>query len=114
MFPGYIALWPLGAAMCVILAGTTGSRFAVDRLLRWKPVMRLGKWSYALYLWHWPVLVCYLQVSGHDTATLRGGCYVLAASLALAAVTTWAVEDRVAALSRLRAGRRWRRRRPSR
>ncbi|WP_158299654.1 acyltransferase family protein, partial [Glycomyces paridis] len=107
MFPGWIALWPLAGAMCVLLAGNTGRRWAVDRLLTWPPVMRLGAWSYALYLWHWPILVVYLHRMGRDTATLLGGAAILAAAIVLAAATTWAVEGRVAAFARRRPGRRW-------
>jgi ribose/xylose/arabinose/galactoside ABC-type transport system permease subunit len=33
LFPGYVALWPTGAAVLVIVAGTTGSRLGADRLL---------------------------------------------------------------------------------
>jgi peptidoglycan/LPS O-acetylase OafA/YrhL len=106
MFPGYIALWPLGAAMCIVLAGSTGSRFGLDRLLSWAPMMRLGGWSYALYLWHWPILVCYLEVSGRETASLTGGLAVLGLAIALAAATTALVDQRLAAVSSLRTSRR--------
>ncbi|RRR97673.1 acyltransferase family protein [Glycomyces terrestris] len=107
LFPGAIALWPVGAAACVILAGTTGLPYAADRLLTWKPVVRLGAWSYALYLWHWPILVVYLHRTGRETATLAGGAAVLGAALVLAAVTTWAVEGGVSAFAKRRPGRRW-------
>ncbi|WP_112139001.1 acyltransferase family protein [Glycomyces dulcitolivorans] len=107
LFPGAIALWPVGAAACMILAGTTGLPYAVDRLLTWKPVMRLGAWSYALYLWHWPILVVYLHRTGRETATLAGGAAVLGLALVLAALTTWLVEGRVAAFAKRFPGRRW-------
>jgi peptidoglycan/LPS O-acetylase OafA/YrhL len=92
LFPGYVALWPTGAAVLVILAGTTGSRYGADRLLTWKPLTELGRLSYPLYLWHWPILVCYLQITGHTLATPIGGLGVLGASLALAWLTHRLVE----------------------
>ena len=49
-FPGYMALWPTLAGAFVIIAGFTGSRIGVDRFLSWKPLVRLGDSSYALYL----------------------------------------------------------------
>ncbi|MFC3994897.1 acyltransferase family protein [Nocardiopsis sediminis] len=88
MFPGYIALWPTLAAALVIVAGTTGSPIGADRLLSWKPLHYIGDISYALYLWHWPVLVCYLAVTDRTTPSLLGGGYILALSLVLAAATT--------------------------
>ncbi|SDE40962.1 acyltransferase family protein [Glycomyces harbinensis] len=107
MFPGYIAFWPLLAATCIMIAGETGSPVAADRLLTSKPLVRVGDWSYALYLWHWPVLLMYLQVAGRDHASWRGGAYVLIASLALAAATTWIVQQRIANLPRFRSSPGW-------
>ncbi|MBT2596890.1 acyltransferase [Arthrobacter sp. ISL-72] len=54
-FPGWAALIPtLGAAM-VITAGRTGHRLGADRVLTAGPVRKLGRISYALYLWHWRI-----------------------------------------------------------
>jgi peptidoglycan/LPS O-acetylase OafA/YrhL len=100
LFPGYVALWPTGAAILVILAGTTGSRFGADRLLTWRPLTALGGLSYALYLWHWPLLVCYLYVTDRALATPLGGAVVLGLSLVLAWVTHKAVEGGMERLTR--------------
>lgn len=91
-FPGYVALWPLAAAALVILAGQTGSRFGADRLLSWKPLIRLGDISYALYLWHWPVLVIYLIWRGREEAGPLSGMAIIILSLILAYLTTRFVE----------------------
>ncbi|WP_253905733.1 acyltransferase family protein [Arthrobacter sp. H5] len=94
-FPGYIALWPLLAAGLVILAGQTGSPIGVDRFLSWKPLVRLGDMSYALYLWHWPLLVIYLIAQGRSEAGPLSGSAIIIASLALAYLTTKFVEKPV-------------------
>ena len=91
-FPGYVALVPLLAAALVILAGQTGSAFGADRILSWKPLIRLGDMSYALYLWHWPVLVIYLIWRGRTEVGLVGGTAILGLSLVLAYLTTRFVE----------------------
>ena len=91
-FPGFVALWPTLAAAAIIVAGQSGSRFGVDRLLSWKPLVSLGDNSYALYLWHWPVLVLALAATGVEAPTLIQGAAIIAASVALAVLTTRFVE----------------------
>jgi peptidoglycan/LPS O-acetylase OafA/YrhL len=91
-FPGFVALWPTLAAAAIIVAGQSGSRFGVDRLLSWKPLVSLGDNSYALYLWHWPVLVLALAATGVEAPTVIQGAAIIAASVALAVLTTRFVE----------------------
>ncbi|MEU3305786.1 acyltransferase family protein [Nocardiopsis sp. NPDC055551] len=99
VFPGYAALWPTLAAAAVVVAGTTDSRWGADRMLTPRPVRYLGSISYALYLWHWPVLVFYLEFTGRTLASPLGGAMVLAVSMALAAATT-PLADRVTTYAR--------------
>jgi peptidoglycan/LPS O-acetylase OafA/YrhL len=56
-FPGYAALLPVLGAVAVIYAGTPGRRWSPAPLLRLAPVQFLGDISYAVYLWHLPLLV---------------------------------------------------------
>lgn len=91
-FPGFVALWPTLAAACVIAAGQTGSRFGVDRILSSRPLVRLGDNSYALYLWHWPLLVISLIWTGKDHAGWLSGTVIIATALVLAFLTTKFVE----------------------
>lgn len=92
-FPGFVALWPLMAAAFVIAAGQTGSRIGADRVLSWKPLVRMGDISYALYLWHWPVLVIYLVYRGREAVGPLGGLGIIGLSLVLAYLTTRFVEN---------------------
>lgn len=91
-FPGYVALWPVLAATLVIVAGQTESAFGADRFLSWKPLIRLGDMSYALYLWHWPVLIIYLIWRGREEVGPVGGTAIIGLSLVLAYLTTKFVE----------------------
>jgi peptidoglycan/LPS O-acetylase OafA/YrhL len=91
-FPGYVALWPTLAAAAIIVAGQSGSRCGVDRFLSWKPLVSLGDNSYALYLWHWPVLVLALAATGVESPNLSQGGAIIAASVILAVLTTRFVE----------------------
>ncbi|WP_294569773.1 acyltransferase family protein [uncultured Arthrobacter sp.] len=94
-FPGYVALWPLLAAASVIVAGDTGSRFGADRILSARPLVKLGDISYALYLWHWPILVIYLVYRGREAVGPVGGTAIIGLSLVLAYVTTRFIETPV-------------------
>ncbi|MEU5154345.1 acyltransferase family protein [Glycomyces sp. NPDC021274] len=96
-FPGLAALWPVGGACAVVIAASLSPGAGAGRLLNTGFVQWLGDLSYTLYLWHWPILICYLSATGRDTATLPGGLAVLAAATALAAATHWALERRLPA-----------------
>ena len=91
-FPGYLALWPTLAAALIIVAGNTGSRAGADRFLSAGPLVATGNISYALYLWHWPVLVFWLVTADKENAGLLDGAAVIAVSWALAALTTALLE----------------------
>ncbi|QBX55618.1 acyltransferase [Nocardioides seonyuensis] len=55
--PGYAALLPTVATALVIVANDPDSRLNPQWLTRSRPVQFLGDTSYALYLWHWPLVV---------------------------------------------------------
>ena len=55
LFPGFWALIPTLGAACIIQAGSE-SLFN-KYILSSKPFVFVGKISYSLYLWHWPLLV---------------------------------------------------------
>lgn len=98
-FPGYVALWPLMAAALVIVAGQTRSTVGADRFLSSEPLVRLGNLSYALYLWHWPVLVLALAWQDRPTPGVLGGLIIIAVSLVLAYATMRFVERPLRALA---------------
>ncbi len=56
-FPGWVAAFPTLGAAAVIAAGRTQSRLGADRWLSLRPATFVGDISYAVYLWHWPVVV---------------------------------------------------------
>jgi len=53
-FPGATALSSVTGAALLIRYGQTGW---IKALLSWRPFVAIGKISYSLYLWHWPVTV---------------------------------------------------------
>ncbi len=103
-FPGPAALVPVGATLALILAGadlTAAERPLPNRLLGAAAAVRLGELSYALYLWHWPILIFVLARTGAATAGLGVGLGVIGASLVLAYLTHRFVEEPL----RMRSGR---------
>ncbi|HYH31073.1 MAG TPA: acyltransferase, partial [Pseudonocardia sp.] len=95
VFPGYAALWPTVCAVLVLQAGVTRSRYGVDRVLTWRPLQVVGRMSYALYLWHWPVLVLYMVARDRERLGPLGGLAVIATAVVLAVLTSRFVEEPV-------------------
>jgi hypothetical protein len=96
-FPGPGALVPVAATCALIVAGTGATGAAegaptVVRLLAARPFVELGRIAYALYLWHWPVLIFYLSWRERPAVGLTGGLIILAVSLLLAWLTYRYVE----------------------
>lgn len=98
-FPGWIALWPVTGAVLILLAGHTDSRWSASTLLSSRPLVRLGSVSYALYLWHWPLLVFVLVLTQQDQVGVLGGLAVIAVAIALSFASTHLVERPVRSLS---------------
>lgn len=98
-FPGWVALWPVTGAALILLAGHTESRWSASTLLSSRPLVRLGSVSYALYLWHWPLLVFVLVLTERDRVGLMGGLAVIVVAIALSFASTHLVERPMRSLS---------------
>lgn len=100
-FPGPWALVPVGATVLMILAAAnrqadrrTRDRLpAVSRLMAWSPLVTLGSMAYALYLWHWPLLIFWLAGTGRPHAGFLDGAVILLISGVLAYLTMRFVEE---------------------
>lgn len=80
-FPGALAVIPVAGSALVIISGSTILAHTWPELL--------GKISYPLYLWHWPLL-SFAATNGLTTAPQRG--LIIAASLVLAWLTYHFIE----------------------
>lgn len=93
-FPGFQAALPVIGAVLVIWSGCQPNETFAARILSLKPVVFVGRISYSLYLWHWPVLVfasyCLVGKIGVEVAWL-----CLLASFALATASFFLVETPV-------------------
>ncbi|GAA1162427.1 acyltransferase family protein [Nesterenkonia sandarakina] len=98
LFPGPWALWPLlGLTLVLAAAGPDGgakdSAGSATRVLSTRPFGWIGDHAYALYLWHWPLLILYLEIRDYSTLGGRGALIVLTVSLVLAYLTHRWVEQ---------------------
>jgi len=91
MFPGFVAAIPVVATLLLLLAGVGAPDSAAPRLLSTRPAQVMGRLSYSLYLWHWPVLVIGQQLIPNNSVAIRLG--LIAVAGLMAAVTYVAIEN---------------------
>lgn len=90
-FPGMLALLPSVGAALVIWPRTEPA--AADRVLTLKPVVYLGKISYSLYLWHWPLIILARRMVPQGGLTLWAQLAVALLALVLADFTWRFIEQ---------------------
>jgi peptidoglycan/LPS O-acetylase OafA/YrhL len=99
--PGTAAVWVVMATAGVIWAGDPGTLWSPIRVLGLRPSQYLGDISYAMYLWHWPLLILAPYVAVTSSLDLRWRLGVIVATIVLSGLSTTYVEDPV------RTTRRW-------
>jgi peptidoglycan/LPS O-acetylase OafA/YrhL len=94
VFPGYMTMLPVLATVLVIVAGgADGSPRGPVLVLRHPIALWIGRHSYAIYLWHWPVLV--LVEAEYGPLPLPTRLLLVAVAVGLSAVSLRLVEDPV-------------------
>ncbi|NYJ17871.1 SGNH hydrolase domain-containing protein [Nesterenkonia sandarakina] len=98
LFPGPWALWPLAGLTLVMLSANSGlglneSRASAAAFLSHGFFAWIGNVAYGLYLWHWPLLIFYLEAQDREAIDVQGAAAVFAVSLLLAWVTYRWVEQ---------------------
>ncbi|MFG1432225.1 acyltransferase family protein [Xanthobacter sp. V2C-8] len=90
-FPGLAALPPVLGAAALILAGSHHPQGFVTRLLSLRAPVYVGRISYSLYLWHWPLLVLAVAYLGRGLGGWEAAG-IVAVSVALSAFSLRFVE----------------------
>jgi hypothetical protein len=83
-FPGINALGPVIGGMLVIAASPSSLG---NRLLALAPLRFIGKVSYSLYLWHWPIITFWKRYNNAQPDLIEGT--LIAAISLLAAWLSW-------------------------
>lgn len=90
-FPGWRAILPVAGAVALISPSNAANGF-VEKWLATPPLVGIGRMSYSLYLWHWPIfsLVDYrfFLASEPIRLTLKIGLSFLAAALSFLLLET--------------------------
>jgi hypothetical protein len=92
-FPGAAALLPTAATALLLVGGLTERVPLPNRALCLAPLRFLGRISYSVYLWHWPLIVfaAALYPTMSETAQMR--LLILLIAIAVATLSFYLVEQ---------------------
>ena len=92
-YPGLLVAIPVVGAAMVIAGGAAAPKLGAERLLGLRPFRQLGRLSYSLYLWHWPILILAAESQGRTSLSLSSNLALLLVALVASIVTYMLVEN---------------------
>ncbi len=92
-YPGYQALLPVVGAGLLICAGLAGAGDnPVGKVLSMRLPTAIGKISYSLYLWHWPLIVFAALLYGKSSSQVDSRILLFVLSIAIATASYFVIE----------------------
>ena len=88
-YPSWWALMPVFGASCFLALSPSSM---ISRVLSHKTLVFIGKISYPLYLWHWPLL-CFFHIMNGDQLEVGFKVVLIIASICLAFLTNRFIEN---------------------
>ncbi|MEJ8308991.1 acyltransferase family protein [Agrobacterium larrymoorei] len=85
LFPGYAAIVPLVAAAAIIVGAENKGKVPI---LTWRPFVKAGDYSFAFYLWHWPLLCFTRTIAGRSVLQPIEGVLIIVSAAILAYAST--------------------------
>jgi peptidoglycan/LPS O-acetylase OafA/YrhL len=70
-YPGTLVAIPVVGAALIIAGGMSAPAVGAEALLRLPPFRWLGRLSYSLYLWHWPILIIAAEYAGKTSLSVK-------------------------------------------
>ena len=88
LYDGGLTVIAVLAALTVLGALFAGPDFAATRLLASRPLTAVGRWSYSLYLWHFPIFyLLHVHQPGWNPVVRTAVGWTLAFTAAIASYT---------------------------
>ncbi len=94
-YPGSLVTIPVVGAAAIIAGGIGAGPYGVEAVLGLAPFRLLGKLSYSLYLWHWPILIIAAEYADKTSLSVWQNLGWDAVALAASGITYVAVENPV-------------------
>ncbi|HTZ10405.1 MAG TPA: acyltransferase family protein, partial [Acidimicrobiales bacterium] len=94
-YPGWLVTVPVLGAALIVAGGARAPRLGAEALLRLAPFRGLGRISYSLYLWHWPILIVAAEDAGKSTLSVRDNLGWIAVALVVSIASYLLVENPV-------------------
>ena len=91
-FPGLAILAPVIGTSLTIIGGSVEYKGSAESLLKLWPFQWIGKLSYSIYVWHWPLLVIAAGRAGHELSLGRN-LLICGVAIAISAVTYAVIEN---------------------
>jgi peptidoglycan/LPS O-acetylase OafA/YrhL len=92
-YPGSLVAVPVVGAALIIAGGVAIPRFGAETLLGLLPFRWLGKLSYSLYLWHWPILIIAAEHLGKTSLPVGDNLLLVLLALAISVITYRVIEN---------------------
>ncbi len=92
-YPGALVAIPVIGTALVIAGGMAVPRAGAESLLKLPPFRWLGRVSYSLYLWHWPILILAAEAAGKTSLPFRQNVVWLVVALVASLVSYHLVEN---------------------
>lgn len=92
-FPGYLALLPtLGAAGLIAAGSNSANNPLPNKILSLRPATFIGRISYSLYLWHWPLIILLTYKFSQNEASIAFRSLMLLVILGVSVLSFYFIE----------------------